>query len=97
MHNLPNILSLIRLISPVLVFLLVLINQPWAFLGANLLFLFPPMLTFNSPTLVFSEVLLLVADLLVLLATIWTIFSGIEYMIGALPLFQSGEATGKTQ
>src|SRR5436305_8750231 len=207
MHNLPNILSLSRLISTVLVFLLVLINQPWAFLGATLLFmlasitdffdgylarrfnavsalgvfldltadkifvsavflalvqislvpawsvfviitreflvtglrsmaaakgkvipagiwgkqktfitmvamgalllakglgahllsLFPPMLTFNSQTLVFSEVLLLVADLLVLLATIWTIFSGIEYMIGALPLFQSGEATGKTQ
>src|SRR5436305_9444491 len=66
-------------------------------LGAHLLSLFPPMLTFNSQTLVFSEVLLLVADLLVLLATIWTIFSGIEYMIGALPLFQSGEATGKTQ
>ena len=66
-------------------------------LGAHLLSLFPPMLTFNSQTLVFSEVLLLVADLLVLLATIWTIFSGIEYMIEELPLFQSGEATGKTQ
>src|SRR5436305_15302253 len=39
MHNLPNILSLSRLISTVLVFLLVLINQPWAFLGATLLFM----------------------------------------------------------
>lgn len=207
MHNLPNILSLSRLISTVLVFLLVLINQPWAFLGATLLFvlasitdffdgylarrlnavsslgvfldltadkilvsavflalvqislvpawivfviitreflvtglrsmaaakgkvipagiwgkqktfitmvamgtlllakglgahllsLFPPMLTFNSQTLVLREILLLAADLLILVATIWTIFSGIEYMIGALPLFQSGEATGKTQ
>ena len=199
MQNLPNILSLSRLISTVLVFLLVLINQPWAFLGATLLFLlasitdffdgylarrlnavsslgvfldltadkifvsaiflalvqislvpawivfviitrdflvtglrsmaaakgkvipagmwgkqktfitmvamgalllakglgahllslFPLMLNFNSQTLVFSEILLLVADLLVLLATIWTVFSGIEYMIMALPLFQS--------
>jgi CDP-diacylglycerol--glycerol-3-phosphate 3-phosphatidyltransferase len=207
MHNLPNILSLSRLISTVLVFLLVLINQPWAFLGATLLFvlgsitdffdgylarrlnavsslgvfldltadkifvsavflalvqislvpawivfviitreflvtglrsmaaakgkvipagiwgkqktfitmvalgalllakglgahllsLFPPMLTFNSQTLVLREVLLLAADLLILVATIWTIFSGIEYMIMALPLFQSGEATGKTR
>src|SRR5258708_26113468 len=39
MRNLPNILSLSRLISTVLVFILVLIDQPWAFLVATVLFL----------------------------------------------------------
>src|SRR6266700_1681152 len=56
-------------------------------LGAHILSLFPPMLIFNSQTLVASELLLLLADALIILSTIWTIFSGIEYMIGALPLF----------
>lgn len=58
-------------------------------LGAHLLTLFPPMLVFNSQTLNVAEILLLVSDVLIILATIWTIFSGIEYMIGALPLFQN--------
>ncbi len=58
-------------------------------LGAHILSLFPPMLVFNSQTLVVSELLLLLADGLILLATIWTLFSGIEYLIGAIPLFQS--------
>ncbi len=64
-------------------------------LGAHILSLFPPMLIFNSQTLVASELLLLLADGLIILATIWTIFSGIEYMIGALPLFQNGQETKK--
>jgi CDP-diacylglycerol--glycerol-3-phosphate 3-phosphatidyltransferase len=58
-------------------------------LGAHILSLFPPMLVFNSQTLVVSELLLLLADGLILLATIWTLFSGVEYLIGAIPLFQS--------
>jgi CDP-diacylglycerol--glycerol-3-phosphate 3-phosphatidyltransferase len=58
-------------------------------LGAHLLTLFPPMLVFNSQTVNAGEILLLVSDVLIILATIWTIFSGIEYMIGALPLFQN--------
>jgi CDP-diacylglycerol--glycerol-3-phosphate 3-phosphatidyltransferase len=62
-------------------------------LGAHILSLFPPMLVFNSHTLVASELLLLLGDTLIILATIWTIFSGIEYMIGALPLFQNGQET----
>jgi CDP-diacylglycerol--glycerol-3-phosphate 3-phosphatidyltransferase len=194
MRNLPNILSMSRLIATVIVFLLVLVNQPWAFLVATVIFifasvtdyldgylarrfkvtsslgvfldltadkvfvtsiliamvqialvpawivaviitreflvtglrsmasvrgrvipagiwgkqktfvtllavgglllakglgahkasLFPPMLIFNDS----SEILLLIANVLVILATIWTIFSGIEYLIGARWLFQ---------
>jgi phosphatidylglycerophosphate synthase len=64
-------------------------------LGAHILSLFPPTLVFNSQTLVFSELLLLLADGLILLATIWTLFSGIEYLIGALPLFQSEQQETK--
>src|SRR6266699_662225 len=56
-------------------------------LGAHQLSLFPLMLTFNSQTLVLPELMLLTADALLILATIWTVFSGIEYTIGALPLF----------
>jgi CDP-diacylglycerol---glycerol-3-phosphate 3-phosphatidyltransferase len=59
-------------------------------LGAHLLTLFPPMLVFNRQTLQIDEILLLAADTLMILATIWTALSGIEYMIGALPLFQNG-------
>jgi len=58
-------------------------------LGAHLLSLFPPMLVFNSQTLHASEILLLVADILLLVGVLWTIISGIEYTVGALPLFQS--------
>lgn len=61
-------------------------------LGAHLLSLFPPMLNFNSQTLNVSELLLLVADCLMILATIWTIFSGIEYMLGAMPIFRQEQS-----
>lgn len=62
-------------------------------LGAHQLSLFPWMLNFNSQTLVFNELLLFVGDILLILATIWTIFSGIEYTVGALPIFRD---EGKT-
>src|SRR6266571_1491415 len=55
-------------------------------LGAHQLSLFPLMLTFNSQTLVLPELMLLTADALLILATIWTVFSGIEYTVGASPL-----------
>lgn len=58
-------------------------------LNAHILSLFPPLHLVDSHTLAFNELLLLVADALIILATIWTAFSGIEYMIGALPLFQN--------
>ncbi len=61
-------------------------------LGAHLLMLFPPMLVFNSQTLNISELLQLVADVLLILATIWTVFSGIEYTVSALPIFQNEQA-----
>jgi len=51
-------------------------------LDAHTASLFP--LIFNNN----SEILLLIADVLVILATIWTVFSGIEYLIGARWLFQ---------
>jgi len=57
-------------------------------LGAHQLSLFPLTLTLNNQTMSGSDILLRVADVLVILATIWTIFSGIEYLIGARWLFQ---------
>ncbi len=62
-------------------------------LGAHQLSLFPLMLTFNSHTVNFSELLLLLSNILLIVAVIWTAFSGIEYMIGALPLFRKEETT----
>ena len=59
-------------------------------LGAQYLSLFPPMLVFNSKTLNLPGILLLTADGFLLIAVFWTIMSGIEYFIGALPLFQPG-------
>jgi CDP-diacylglycerol--glycerol-3-phosphate 3-phosphatidyltransferase len=38
MHNIPNLLSLSRLVTTALIFVLVLLNAPWAFLTATLLF-----------------------------------------------------------
>jgi CDP-diacylglycerol--glycerol-3-phosphate 3-phosphatidyltransferase len=64
-------------------------------LGAHLLSLFPPMLTFTSQTVNVGEILLLLSDVLLIVATIWTAFSGIEYMVSALPLFQNGQAAEK--
>lgn len=65
-------------------------------LGAHRLSLFPLSLVFNSQTLVPAELLLLLADALLVLAVIWTAFSGIEYMIGALPLFQDENGASKS-
>ena len=68
-------------------------------LGAHQLSLFPPMLVFNSSTLNFGEILLLVSDFLLLLATLWTVISGADYTIRALPLLQRKEemATSKPE
>lgn len=57
-------------------------------LGAGGLSLFPLMLHFNAQTVTVSNIMLLLADVLLIVAVIWTIFSGIEYAIGAMPLFQ---------
>jgi len=57
-------------------------------LGAHQFSLFPPIFSLNNQTMSGSDILLLVADVLVILATIWTIFSGIEYLMGARWLFQ---------
>lgn len=58
-------------------------------LGASQLSLFPLMLNFSSHMLAFGDWLLFIADILLILAVIWTAFSGIEYMIGALPIFRN--------
>jgi len=57
-------------------------------LGAHQLSLFPPMLNFTNQTVNFSEILLLLADAGLILAALWTVLSGAEYIISALPLFQ---------
>jgi CDP-diacylglycerol--glycerol-3-phosphate 3-phosphatidyltransferase len=62
-------------------------------LGAHLLSLFPPMLTFNSSTVNAPEIMLLVADCGIILATIWTVFSGAEYLISGLPVLRQEEPT----
>ena len=64
-------------------------------LGAHLLSLFPPMLVFNSQTLQANELLLLLADALLLVGVLWTIISGVEYTVGALPLFLTKPETTK--
>jgi CDP-diacylglycerol--glycerol-3-phosphate 3-phosphatidyltransferase len=53
------------------------------------------MLAFNSQTINVSEILLLVSDCLMILAAIWTIFSGIEYILGALPIFRQQQTENK--
>jgi CDP-diacylglycerol--glycerol-3-phosphate 3-phosphatidyltransferase len=63
-------------------------------LGAHQLSLFPLMLTFNSQTVNPAELLLLLSNILLIVAVIWTAFSGIDYTIGALPLFHK---EGNTQ
>jgi len=65
-------------------------------LGAQYLSLFPPRLVFTSQTLNVAEIMLLVADALLLVAVFWTIMSGIEYFIGALPLLQSEREANTT-
>ncbi|GCE04137.1 CDP-diacylglycerol--glycerol-3-phosphate 3-phosphatidyltransferase [Dictyobacter aurantiacus] len=64
-------------------------------LGAHMLSLFPIMLTFNSQTVNAAEILLLIADALIVVATIWTILSGVEYLIGGWPLLRSSDADEK--
>lgn len=66
-------------------------------LGAHLLSLFPLMLDFNKNTLTVSEIMLLVADVGLILAVIWTAFSGAEYIISALPLFQKDPESSTLQ
>jgi len=66
-------------------------------LGASRLSLFPLMLVFNSQTLDFPDILLLLADVLLLVGTLWTLLSGIEYTIGALPLFRTKGDTTTSQ
>ena len=39
MHNIPNLLSLSRMLATILVFVLILLNSPWAFLTATALFI----------------------------------------------------------
>ena len=65
-------------------------------LGAHNLSLFPLMLVFTSQTLNAANIMLLAADVLLLVAVFWTIMSGVEYFIGALPLFQPERETNKT-
>ncbi len=65
-------------------------------LGAHLLSLFPPMLTFTPQTVNISEIFLLSADILMLLAVVWTVFSGVEYTLGALPLLQNASEKQST-
>ena len=66
-------------------------------LGASQLSLFPLMLNFSSSTLAFSDWLLFLSDILLIVAVIWTAFSGIEYMIGALPIFRNTEGKSTSQ
>jgi CDP-diacylglycerol--glycerol-3-phosphate 3-phosphatidyltransferase len=56
-------------------------------LGAHQVSLFPPVLSLSIQT-TGSDILFLIAGIPMVLATIWTILSGIEYMISARWLFQ---------
>ncbi len=66
-------------------------------LGAQHLSLFPPRLVFSSQTQNVADYMLLAADVLLLVATFWTIMSGVEYFIGALPLFQPERKANTTR
>jgi CDP-diacylglycerol---glycerol-3-phosphate 3-phosphatidyltransferase len=66
-------------------------------LGANGLSLFPPLLTFSSQTLNFPNILLFAADILLLVGVLWTVISGAEYIIGALPLFRAKQDTNASR
>jgi CDP-diacylglycerol--glycerol-3-phosphate 3-phosphatidyltransferase len=61
-------------------------------LGAGGLSLFPLMVAFNSSTVTVPNVMQFVADIGIILATIWTIFSGIEYLIDGWPVLRKEEA-----
>jgi CDP-diacylglycerol--glycerol-3-phosphate 3-phosphatidyltransferase len=60
-------------------------------LGAHALSLFPWVLQFTSQTITFPNILFLLADILLILATIWTIFSGVEYLAGGWTLLVTNE------
>ncbi len=62
-------------------------------LGAHKLSLFPLKLSFSSQTVNGAEILLLIADVLIIVATLWTIFSGIEYLKEGWPLLRPGDDT----
>ena len=55
------------------------------------------MLNFTSQTVNFSEILLLIADAGLILATLWTVLSGAEYVISALPLLLQKEPESNSQ
>src|SRR5579859_6253691 len=38
MYNLPNVLSFSRILATILVFVLIILNQPWSFLVATIVF-----------------------------------------------------------
>ena len=57
-------------------------------LGAHQISPFVPILTLSFQTISGSDILLLIAGLLMILATVWTILSGIEYVVSARWLFQ---------
>ena len=58
-------------------------------LGGQHLTLFPPMLNFTAQPLYIGDYLLLTANILLVLAVIWTVLSGAEYVMSALPLLQN--------
>lgn len=63
-------------------------------LGAHMLSLFSPFaLHFTGQTLNVTEVLLLLGDALLILAALWTLLSGVEYTLSALPLFLKEQGT----
>jgi len=52
------------------------------------------LLVFRGPTVQVNDILFVIASILFLLAVLWTAISGAEYVVSALPLFQSkSEAT----
>lgn len=57
-------------------------------LGAHGLSIFPLMLAFNSHTVTAPNILLLISDIGLLVACFWTLMSGVEYFIDALPVFR---------
>ena len=58
-------------------------------LGGQHLTLFPPMLNFSTQPLYIGDYLLLTADILLVMAVIWTVLSGAEDVLSALPLLQN--------
>lgn len=59
-------------------------------LSAHGLSIFPLMLAFNSHTVTAPNILLLISDIGLLIAGFWTLMSGVEYFVDALPIFRPG-------